>query len=43
VKLMEKLSSVNEEAAPAGMPPIPQEKIDGILGDHYARVLGLID
>jgi predicted TIM-barrel fold metal-dependent hydrolase len=43
VKLMEKLSTVNEEAAPAGMPPLLQGKIDGILGDHYARVLGLID
>ena len=27
----------------ARMPPIPQSKIDGILGDNFARLLGLLD
>lgn len=43
VKLMQKLLSVNEEAAPCAMPPIPQAKLEGIMGDHVARVLGLLD
>jgi hypothetical protein len=33
---------VNEEAGPLGLPPIPQHKIDGVLGDNVARVLGLV-
>lgn len=43
VELMHKLATVNEEADPAALPPIPQAKIDGILGDHFARVIGLLD
>lgn len=43
VALRDKLATVNEEAAPLGLAPIPQHKIDGILGDNVARVLGLID
>ncbi len=43
VKLMEKLVTVNEEAAASAMPPIPQGKIDGILGDNFGRLLGLPD
>lgn len=41
--LREKLSTVNEEAVPLGLPPIPQHKIDGIMGDSLARVLGLVE
>lgn len=41
VKLKEKLLGVNEEAAACALPPIPQAKLDGIMGDHFARVLGL--
>jgi hypothetical protein len=43
VKLAEKLTTVNEEAAACALPPIPQAKIDGILGDHVARVLGILE
>jgi predicted TIM-barrel fold metal-dependent hydrolase len=42
VVLREKVLTVNEEAEPLGLPPIPQHKIDGIMGDNLARVLGLI-
>lgn len=42
VALRDKLATVNEEAGPLGLPPIPQHKIDGILGDNLARALGLI-
>jgi predicted TIM-barrel fold metal-dependent hydrolase len=42
VALRDKLATVNEEAAPLGLPPIPQHKIDGILGDNIARVLELV-
>ena len=41
VKLLDKLLTVNEEAEAIRMPPIPQDKLDGIAGDHFARVLGL--
>jgi predicted TIM-barrel fold metal-dependent hydrolase len=41
VKLLDKLLTVNEEAEAVHMPPIPQDKLDGIAGDHFARVLGL--
>ena len=40
---MEKLVTVNEEADACAMPPIPQAKIDGILGDNFGRLLGLPD
>jgi hypothetical protein len=33
--------SVNEEAAALALDPIPQPKIDGLLGDNFARSLGL--
>lgn len=42
VKLMDKLLSVNEEAAACSLPPIPQGKLDGIMGDNVARLLGLL-
>jgi hypothetical protein len=41
VKLRAKLLAVNSRAGPAGCDPIPQAKLDGILGDNYARMLGL--
>jgi len=40
VKLKDKLLGVNEEAEACAMPPLPQEKLEGIMGDHFARVLG---
>jgi predicted TIM-barrel fold metal-dependent hydrolase len=43
VKLKEKLATVNEEADACASPPIPQGKIDGILGEHFARVLGILE
>ncbi len=43
VKLLEKLRTVNEEADAVHMPPIPAEKIAGIMGDNVAKLLGLID
>jgi predicted TIM-barrel fold metal-dependent hydrolase len=41
VELRTKLLTVNEEAAAVSLPPIPAEKLDGILGDNFARLLGL--
>lgn len=41
VALRDKLMSVNEEAAPLGLDPIPEEKLHGIMGDNLARVMGL--
>jgi len=41
VKLKDKLLSVNEEAAGLGMDPIPQAKLEGIMGTNLARVLRL--
>jgi len=43
VVLREKLMTVNEEADQLGLPPIPQTKLDGIMGDNFAAVLGLDD
>ncbi len=43
VKLKEKLLSVNMEAAPANLPEIPETKLAGIMGDNFARVIGLLD
>jgi predicted TIM-barrel fold metal-dependent hydrolase len=40
VKLRAKLLSVNEHAARLGTEPIPQAKLDGIMGDNYARMMG---
>jgi predicted TIM-barrel fold metal-dependent hydrolase len=42
VALRDKLTSVNEEADALRMEPIAQDKLDGIMGDNLARVLGLI-
>jgi predicted TIM-barrel fold metal-dependent hydrolase len=42
VKLRDKLLSVNEHAERVGTEPIPQAELDGILGDNYARMVGLI-
>jgi predicted TIM-barrel fold metal-dependent hydrolase len=42
VKLKEKLLSVNDEAEACAMPPIPQGKLDGIMGTNVAKVLGLV-
>ncbi len=42
VQLSEKLMSVNEEAQRMGTPEIPQHELDGIMGDNFARLLGLI-
>lgn len=43
VALKAKVLSVNEEAGAVGLPPIPERKLAGIMGDHVARVIGLID
>jgi len=42
VKLLDKLRTVNEEAPLVHLPEIPQAKIDGIMGDNVARLLGLL-
>ena len=41
VKLRDKLMGVNEEAAAVSLPPLPAQKLDGIMGDNFAAVLGL--
>jgi hypothetical protein len=33
--------TVNEEAAALGLPPIPEHKLRGIMGDNVAAVLGI--
>ena len=43
VKLMEKLVTVNEGSDACGLPAIPQAKLDAILGDNFARLMGLLD
>lgn len=43
VKLRDKLLGVNDVARRLGEEPIPQIKLDGIMGDNLARVLGLVD
>jgi predicted TIM-barrel fold metal-dependent hydrolase len=40
--LRDKLLSANEEADALGLPPIPQEKLEGIMGDNFARAVGLL-
>jgi predicted TIM-barrel fold metal-dependent hydrolase len=40
VKLRAKLLSVNAHAARLGADPVPQGKLDGIMGDNYARMMG---
>jgi predicted TIM-barrel fold metal-dependent hydrolase len=41
VKLKDKLLAVNEEAARLGTAPIPEGKLTGILGDNFARIMGI--
>jgi predicted TIM-barrel fold metal-dependent hydrolase len=41
VKLRDKLLTANSEAATVSLPPIPQAKLDGIMGGNAAAVLGL--
>jgi predicted TIM-barrel fold metal-dependent hydrolase len=43
VKLRDKLMTVNEEAAPTALPPIPERKLQAIMGANFAAVLGLAD
>lgn len=40
VKLREKLLSVNDESDAVGVPPIPSEKLEGIMGNNFALVMG---
>ncbi|MBN9608170.1 MAG: hypothetical protein BGO26_05495 [Actinobacteria bacterium 69-20] len=42
VALMTKLRNVNAHAERVGAEPIPESKLDGIAGDNFARVLGLL-
>lgn len=42
VKLADKLLSVNEEARRMGTPEISQRELDGIMGDNFGRLLGLV-
>jgi predicted TIM-barrel fold metal-dependent hydrolase len=39
VKLRDKVAAVNDEAAVVALPPIPEAKIAGILGDNFAAVV----
>ena len=41
VALREKVLTVNQEADRLGLPPIPQTKLDGIMGDNFAALLGI--
>jgi predicted TIM-barrel fold metal-dependent hydrolase len=41
VELKNKLLTVNEEAEGLNMEPIPQSKLDGVMGENVANVLGL--
>lgn len=43
VELRDKLLGVNAVAKKLDMPEIPQEKLDGIMGDNFARIMRLID
>jgi hypothetical protein len=40
---MEKLATVKDESDACGLPAIPQQKIDAILGDNFARLMGLLE
>lgn len=42
VALMDKVLTVNDEAQRLGSAPIAQSELDGIMGDNFARLLGLI-
>jgi predicted TIM-barrel fold metal-dependent hydrolase len=41
IKLREKLMTVNEEADALSLPPIPESKLEGILGNNFAQLLDL--
>jgi len=43
VKLRDKLLGVNDVASRLDMPEIPQVKLDGIMGDNFARIMRLLD
>jgi predicted TIM-barrel fold metal-dependent hydrolase len=43
VALRDKLLSVNAHAERLGTEPIPQAKLDGIMGDNYARMMGWLE
>lgn len=43
VQLREKVLSVNDVARKLDMPEIPQAKLDGIMGDNFAKIMRLID
>lgn len=34
------LLSVNEQAERLGTAPVPQAKLDGLMGDNFARMMG---
>jgi predicted TIM-barrel fold metal-dependent hydrolase len=40
VALRAKLLSVNSHAERLGTDPIPEAKLDGIMGDNFARMMG---
>jgi predicted TIM-barrel fold metal-dependent hydrolase len=40
--LVKMLKTVNEEAERLGKPKIPEEEIQGILGDNFAKFMGII-
>jgi len=42
VELKNKLMTVNEESTALNMEPIPQRKLENIMGDNAARVLNLV-
>jgi predicted TIM-barrel fold metal-dependent hydrolase len=42
VELRAKLLSVNDHAERVGATPIPAARLDGILGDNFARMFGLL-
>lgn len=42
ITLRDKLLSVNEEAEVLRLPPIPEDKIRGIMGDNLANLLGIV-
>jgi hypothetical protein len=43
VKLHDKLITVNEEAGAVQLPLIPEERVEGIGGTNFARVINVIE
>jgi predicted TIM-barrel fold metal-dependent hydrolase len=41
VELANMLRTVNEEAKKLDKPKIPEKEIEGILGDNFAKVVGI--